>query len=258
MTLNCIRRILESDSKNFTGEIFLVDGGSTDGTVSAISEEYPDLNIEARQGLYWNRGMIAAWENAVATGVLYDGYLLLNDDVLLHKGALSELVFIVSASHGYKLAVGYTTSPVSGLVTYGGLKRKRGFSRIAFEKTSDNKDQIVSMNGNCVLISKRIYDSLGLLDSRYQHSFGDIDYGLRAIKAGYDIQISSKPVAFMESNNTAYSETKKLNPVELFSVMRDPKGVPLWEWLHFTRTHAGFIWPLNFLYRYLKMLRWNQ
>jgi GT2 family glycosyltransferase len=250
-TLNCLQAIFDSDFKGFEIGIFIVDGGSTDGTVLAIIEKFPELQIEIHEGLYWNRGMIAAWKMAVKTQLEYDAYLLLNDDVCIHENAISELVNIVNAWNGTKIAVGYTTSPTSGMVTYGGLKRKNGISRIRFEHTKINDGRIVTMNGNCALVPKRIFQEIGMLDSKFRHSFGDIDYGLRATKAGFGIETSINAVA----NNTSYSGSKKFRIFEIYALMKNPKGLPIGEWLYFTRSHAGFLWPVNFILRYFKMLK---
>lgn len=253
-TLNCIQKIFESNSQEFTIDIFVVDGGSSDGTVSALIEKYPSINIDVCNGLYWNRGMIAAWENACSTGIAYDGFLLLNDDVSLHKDALNELVQIMTKWEGTKLSVGYTVSPSTSNVSYGGLKRKTRFSRLGFEVTKDNHDEILTMNGNCVLVPRTVFTKIGMLNPRFQHSFGDIDYGLRVTKAGLGIELTKNPVAQLEASDALYSSSRKMSLKEVFSLINNPKGLPIKEWFFFTRTHAGPLWLINFGLRYFKML----
>ena len=254
-TLSCIQKILESNCQNFTIDIFVVDGGSSDGTVLAIIEKYPSINIEVCNGLFWNRGMIAAWKEAVNSGIDYDAFLLLNDDVHLNEDSISELVQIIDSGDNARIAVGYTLSPTTGEVSYGGLKRQAGLSRIRFERSSNNNDDIVTMNGNCVLVPRVVYEKIGMLNSRYQHSFGDIDYGLRATKAGFSIVLTSEPVAKMETNETAYSNSQKVSVAEVFSLMKHPKGLPFNEWLYFCCKHAGIFWPINFFSRYLRITK---
>jgi GT2 family glycosyltransferase len=255
VTLNCIQAILQSKLYNCQVDIFIVDGGSTDGTVSAISEKHPEINIKVISGLYWNRGMIAAWNEAVNTEVSYDAFLLINDDVIIQENSLSELVDIMNIWKGSKVVVGFTTSPTTGKVSYGGLKRQSGLSRIRFTLTSDNNDEIVTMNGNCVLVPRMVFEEIGMLNSRFQHSFGDIDYGLRVSKAGFGIILSRNPVAVMEANETAYSRSQKLGFTEVFLLMKTPKGLPIEEWWYFCRQHAGVFWLINFFVRYLRMTR---
>jgi len=254
VTLECLKGVFESDLRGIDFDFFIVDGGSSDGTVKAISERHPDLHIEVHNGLFWNQGMIQAWKLASREGFDYDAYLLLNDDVNLRCDAIRELAEIIKFWEGHKLGVGYTVSPSTGLVSYGGLKRKIGMSKIRFELVSDHDDQIITMNGNCVLVPRLIYKSIGILDSRYQHSFGDIDYGLRATKAGFGIALTKSPVANLESNKTLYSGTQKIGLGEIYQTMKNPKGLPIGEWLYFTMQHAGFLWPINFVVKYFKMV----
>ena len=255
VTLTCIQKVMSSYLKNFSVVIFVVDGGSTDGTVLAILEQYPQANVIVHEGLYWNRGMNAAWEKAANSEINFDAFLLLNDDVHLYEDSISELVKIVDIENGRKIAVGFTVSPTTGAISYGGLKRQAGFSRIRFERSSSNNDEIVTMNGNCVLVPRVIYENLGMLNSRFQHSFGDIDYGLRATKAGFSIVLTSEPVAKMETNETAYSNSQKVSVAEVFSLMKHPKGLPFNEWLYFCCKHAGIFWPINFFSRYLRITK---
>ena len=42
-----------------------------------------------------------------------------------------------------------------------------------------------------VLIPNQIVNKIGILDPFYPHAIGDYEYGLRAIKAGYQCYISS-------------------------------------------------------------------
>ncbi len=58
---------------------YLLDDGSTDGTVEAVSQ-FPGLHLLHGDGtLFWNKAMHLAFAAAMADG--YDGYLWLNDDV---------------------------------------------------------------------------------------------------------------------------------------------------------------------------------
>lgn len=255
VTLTCIKNIVASNQSNFLVDIYVVDGGSTDGTVLAIMEKFPDVKVKIHQGLYWNRGMIAAWKEAVNSGIDYEAFLLLNDDVHLNEHSISELVKIIDVRNGARIAVGFTVTPTTGEISYGGLKRRAGLSRIRFERSSNNYDQIVTMNGNCVLIPRVVYENLGMLSSRYQHSFGDIDYGLRATRAGINIVLTSNPVAIMEFNETPYSNSQKLGIGAVFSLMKDPKGLPINEWFFFCFKHAGIFWPINFFTRYLRITK---
>ena len=51
-----------------------------------------------------------------------------------------------------------------------------------------------------VFIHKNIFDSVGFIDKTYTHNYGDIDYGLCAIKKGFQVKVSSKIIGICDVN----------------------------------------------------------
>src|SRR5437879_10926345 len=47
-----------------------------------------------------------------------------------------------------------------------------------------------TMNGNCVLIQRSVVPRLGNLDHHFTHSMPDLDYGLRAKRAGCSVSVA--------------------------------------------------------------------
>lgn len=254
ITLQCLENLHKSQLHHSTFVVYLVDGGSSDETARRVQHSYPETIVSVIHGVYWNIGMLEAWKKSLDSLEKYDGFLWLNDDVHLKTSALQEVIETFEEEGGNSIIVGHTKSPSTNEVTYGPLKNSRR-SRINFQITISKSDNIVSMNGNCVLIPKSTQEMIGLLSPRFQHSFGDIDYGLRATKAGIMIIPTKHAVSDLERNDSIYSRNVKQTPVEIFKLMRNPKGIPIIEWLYFTKTHAGALWPVNFVFRYLKMLR---
>ena len=252
-TLKCLESLYKSQLKNSTFEVYLVDGGSTDETVLRVRQEFSNCNVSVVEGLYWNRGILEAWKKSIESTKRYDAFLWLNDDVHLNISALQEVVNTLEKTDGRCIVVGYTKASGTDEITYGALKR-RGKSKINFQTTADNSDQIVTMNGNCVLISKTTQELIGLLNPRFQHSFGDIDYGLRATEAGIGIVSTTEAVAALDRHFSPYSTNTNYTFAQVIDLMRDPKGIPFRELLYFTKRHAGTLWPLHFVLRYLKML----
>jgi GT2 family glycosyltransferase len=252
-TLQCLENLHRSQLRHSTFIVYLVDAGSSDDTARRVRQGYPETVVSVIHGVYWNIGMLEAWKKSLESLEKYDGFLWLNDDVQLKAGALQEIIETFEQYGGNSIIVGHTKSPSTNEVTYGPLKNS-GRSRINFQATISNSDKIVSMNGNCVLIPRAIQELIGLLSPRFQHSFGDIDYGLRATKAGIKIVPTKNSVSDLERNDSIYSKNVKQTPVDIIRLMQNPKGIPIIEWLYFTKTHAGVLWPINFVFRYLKML----
>ena len=74
----------------------------------------------------------------------------------------------------------------TGKITYGG-RNKEGILIIPDETTTQLCREI---NGNFVLIPKKIYDQVGMLDPVFPHAIGDFDYGLRVASSGFDCRIT--------------------------------------------------------------------
>lgn len=47
------------------------------------------------------------------------------------------------------------------------------------------------MNGNLVLIPRCVYDLIGNISKDYHHSFGDWDYGIRALRKGIHVLLTA-------------------------------------------------------------------
>ena len=104
-TLQCLNalNIQEGLEVDYNIEVFLVDDGSFDGTAEAIVACFPNVHIIQGNGnLYWNQGMRLAWDTAAKTKD-YDFYLWLNDDTILDKDAIINLIDILKYLHKVKL-----------------------------------------------------------------------------------------------------------------------------------------------------------
>ena len=84
-TLACLRalRAAEIEARQ-SCDVYLLDDGSSDGTVEAVANDFPRVHLLRGDGsLFWNRGMHRVFEAALGRG--YDFYLGLNDDTLLQR-----------------------------------------------------------------------------------------------------------------------------------------------------------------------------
>jgi GT2 family glycosyltransferase len=180
-TLACLRSLYKCVvPENHAFDVYLTDDGCTDGTAEAVRAGFPDVNIIKGDGnLFWNRGMRLAWETAAATKD-YDYYLWLNDDIVLKKNALLTLIDSSQRKNDMVIIVGTTsTTDNEDVITYGGrMKQLRGFSFVRPHNIELVKCD--TFNGNIVLIPLYVYERIGMNDPFFHHSFGDIEYGLRA------------------------------------------------------------------------------
>lgn len=196
-TLKCLRKLYAQQGLNinYAQEVFLVDDSSTDGTAQQIAIEFPKVKIiEGNGNLYWNRGMHLAWETAVATRE-YDYYLWLNDDTFLFENAIAEMLFCLPAN---SIISGTTSSFVHKNPTYGGFND----STKDLIKPTGQFQECGHINGNCVLISNKVFQLVGNTDPIFHHALGDFDYGLRAKKLGVKLYVAPNYIGTCESHSS--------------------------------------------------------
>lgn len=178
-TLKCLQQLREQvlpDDLSYV--VYITDGGSTDGTVAAVRESFPEVRIQIKDGVFWNRGMYASWEWA-SSEKAYDYYLWLNDDTFLYPTCVSSLLEESNRQEDKAIIVGATLDTrTKSKQTYGGRLSNGHFASLGIAA------EIGHFNGNIVLIPTYVYSKLGNLDPYYTHSKGDFDYGIRARKAG--------------------------------------------------------------------------
>lgn len=260
-TLECLAR-LETAARiaGIAPKAVLVDDASTDGTADAVAGHFPWVRIERGDGaLFWNRGMHRA--QAVAMQEAVDFLLWINDDTLLVDDALVRLL----ATHDALMArdgrpaiiVGATVDRVSGAPTYGGAVAVNRLRRFTYRRLGlvNEPTECEVMNGNVVLLPMAVARVVGNLDPVFEHAMGDTDYALRARKAGFRVAVAPGFVGHCANNPTAGSFLDASLPFRTrWAKMLSRKGLPLRSWMHFTRRHGGWAWPLYFVWPYARLL----
>lgn len=249
--------------------VYLVDDGSTDGTTPAVQASYPQVNILPGDGhLFWNGGMRLAF--AAALDRDYDYYLWLNDDTLLNPDALQVLLAtsqeVLDRGHDRSIIVGSTCDPKTGTHTYGGFIRDSWWRPLRFISVAPgSKTQpCTTINGNCVLIPRSVAQVVGNLDSAFTHYIGDLDYGLRAQKQGCNVWIARGYIGTCSQNSRPRSWTETISDLPWYRQWQQigkPKGLnfrettltPFNEWKVFSQRHAGKLWPIYWLFPYLRL-----
>lgn len=198
-TIECLKNLFAQSQVNilYSLKVFLVDDASTDGTSEAVAELFPEVTLVAGNGqLYWNRGMHKAWELAKASGD-FDFFLWLNDDTNLKSNAIVEMLQCAEIKNNAAIVCGAICSEVDNNFTYGG---RDADGREIYPK--EELQTCYTINGNCVLVSRFICNEVGILDPVFPHAIGDYEYGLRAIKNGFEIVTTRQYIGFCERNPT--------------------------------------------------------
>lgn len=225
-------------------DIYMTDDGSTDGTTKAVREVYPNIIILNGDGnLYWSGGMRQSWQAAIDSKLSYDYYLWFNDDAELYENAISILMkaAINLKSNGI---ISGAFCDTKGNVSYGGRSDMKQLI-----KPNGKYQHIMAMNGNLVLVPKKVFDSIGIIDKIFKHGLGDFDYGLRAQKQGFEVILTDRYVGVTDRHdddimscwNSQYSLPTRISA--LFS----PKNSPKIDFI-FNLRHFGLVFALRKLF----------
>lgn len=236
-TLVCLRNLFRQKiSEGVSLTVYLTDDGCTDGTRESVVTEFPQVHIVEGDGsLFWNRGMIAAWQEAAKSD--YDYYLWLNDDTYIYEDVIERLLQCSLHFEDVAIIVG-TTCAVgkSNVITYGGWIDNKLVKDVSKEYKCD------TFNGNIVLIPRAVYELLGTNDPYYRHAVGDTDYGLRANEQGLEVWTAE---GLMGECDTHERPTVWMDPSQPFKKRWKnffaPTGNNPFEFFHFRKKHYGLL-----------------
>ena len=206
-TLSCLRHFYEainyynqSNPSPICITVFLTDDGCTDGTAEAVSSTFSDKDIRILQGtgsLFWAGGMRLAWQASIDTGILWDAFLLLNDDTIIYPNVFNELFEAdewgcqQTGRHG--MVSGITCQPeCTEDVTYGGRKFVGKFKGRRQLARPTGKPQFVdTTHANILLIHHDLVDRYGIFYKGFVHGAADEDYSMMANRHSFPVMVTS-------------------------------------------------------------------
>lgn len=254
-TLECLDKLFKIHlPEGFELTVFLVDDGSIDGTGIAIERSFPEVNVIKGIGnLFWNQGMRLAWKKASETKD-YDFYLWLNDDTILDKDGLVEILNTYTQAKIFEQNEVLITAACRAVLgenkfSYGG----RNETGPVIPNGELQKCKYI--NGNAVLVPKIIFKVLGNLSKDYTHGMGDFDYGLCAAKKGFKCYTTKNFVATCSPN---LGIPGWCNPENTFKkrwkLLHSPLGLNIKEYNKFRKKFWGKKWMIFAIKAYSKML----
>lgn len=195
-------------------DLFVIDDGSDDGTALEVARRFPQAHVEVGDGsLFWNGGMCRAYSLARRSGNFSD-YLLFNDDVVVRPESLlsflTEYWDLNSKSKGILAAA---TLNEDGTISYSAYRRPSKLRPLSLRKMgiTSRVQPCDTFNGNFVLIPASFFESIGGLDPRFAHTYGDIDLGYAAKTAGVQPYLASKPIGSCQENKATGAQIKFSN-----------------------------------------------
>jgi len=204
-TVSLLKQCLDSvyaKTEDISYEIMVVDNASSDGSYAMLRKEFPEVHLIQNQE---NRGFAAANNQAIplANG---EYIVLLNSDTVLLNNALKIMYdFMASYSSAgicgpqllnpdgsiQKSVAEFPTmekiinsfiAPVAGKELF-----VSKYDPIFFDYTTQKEISGAALTGACLMIRKKLFNELGLLDENYFFYLEEADWSLSAIKKGWEI-----------------------------------------------------------------------
>lgn len=199
LTVGCIRSI-EKEAKDLSFEVFLTDNGSNDGSVDAFKKIKEEKYWKDRFTLILN-GTNTGYAKANNQGIKKTKgkyILLLNNDTIVHKDALQNLLRFAEKTQdagviGSKLLnidgslqmSCYRFPTIKNAIKEYWLGQKGLFEKYAPSGKAPSK--VDSVVGAAFLITPEARKRVGILDERYFAYFEDIDYCRQTWKKGLKV-----------------------------------------------------------------------
>jgi GT2 family glycosyltransferase len=251
-------RFLESLHKSISisthsFEIYLVDDASPDLTGKYVEKSFPYINILMGNGkLYWAGGVRLILAKLEESIFKFDAILLLNDDIVLKPEKLEQLIEIGLQE---KSLIGGTVTTSSGIVESSGSKLGKICKPKVRRKLANGELQECDvLPGHIMFIPVPIYAALGGFDEELPYRFLDLEFSLRASRAGFPVLLAPEVVALTDEVHDYFKETSRMRG-SLRQLMQEvllhPKGPHIRESIIYLRKVSPLVWWLwlPFFYR---------
>lgn len=245
-TKKCLEQCFKSvlSIKNYIHDFYLLDDDSPDKTGEIIKRLYPEINVSYGNGnFYWSKGTRKVWDIASKKND-YDYYIWLNDDVILRQNAFS-IAYQDLSENPQSILVGTfkAKNKSKEIITYGGRNKK-------FELVTPNgkPQKCIFINGNFVIVPRVVFKKIGLINKFFTHNYGDTDYGLRALKNGFKIFISSSVLGICDKNKIETWKDPKASFSSRIKSFVLSKNFRILEVVYFQYCHFGILKLIKHLF----------
>lgn len=231
VTRECISSLLNIDYPNY--DIILVDNNSGDNSVAAIKDEFPGIILlKNSENLGFAGGNNVGIRHALKNMAEY--VLILNNDTVVEKSFLSEMIRTAAADERYGIVtckMYYYDDPeriwyAGGTINRLTLKARHSESGRSDTDGSIHAREVSFVTGCCMLVRRSLIEATGMLDESFFTYAEDLDWSLRASKAGFKlIYVPSAKiwhrVGFSVRKNTLSGAGGTSTPLQYYLVNRN-------------------------------------
>lgn len=190
--IHCLKSLTQLSVENL--KIIVVDNNSTDGSIEIIKRQFPKVEIiHNKVNLGYAGGVNKGVKWAMDKNADY--VLILNNDTVFGRNFLSVLLKTLEE----RPKVGILGSKIyfygnSKKIWFaGGIIDRKRFSggHIGYKEKDkgqyDNLKEVDFITGCTMLIKHEVFEKIGFFDNRYFLYYEDVDFCVRAKRAGFKI-----------------------------------------------------------------------
>jgi len=202
-TQACLSSVFSLNARAMHVTPVIVDNGSTDGSVGILKKKYPKMHfIALSRNFGFSGGNNAGIRYALQNGA--DAIWLLNNDTVVHADALvlaDALQKHAAGIAGSKIyfakgreyhVTRYAKNQLGKVFWYAGgsidwknmYAGHRGVDEVDHGQY-DTIEQTPFVSGCSMMVARSVFEIIGLLDERFFLYLEDLDFCLRAKRAGY-------------------------------------------------------------------------
>ncbi|WP_051294993.1 glycosyltransferase family 2 protein [Maridesulfovibrio bastinii] len=187
----CLKSLIASHYNNL--HILFIDNGSSDGSVQAVRDEFPDVEVlENGENLYFaagnNRGIEYAIKNAA------DYIFILNNDTKIVPSCITQLVSFMESSPQTAACQpllcfmdDHDIIASTGCRIAGSGKAWDAMCGMPAEDAGENPFPMPGVTGGAMFVRTNVISTVGMFDENFGMYFEDVDLSLRMRKHGFEL-----------------------------------------------------------------------
>jgi GT2 family glycosyltransferase len=204
-------------SRRRVDDLIVVDNDQTDAARAALARTAAHIRyVRAPRNLGYSGGMNVGIREALSRGA--DRVLLVNSDVVVPPDCVERLERAIDitprAGITGPLVLARSDPDVVGSagMSYraaSGRMRHRGFGRRSRDMELEQAAIVDGVSGCLMLVTREVFDAIGLLDEDYFFSFEDLDFCLRARRAGFSTVLAAAAAVHHEGGRSIGAQSPR-------------------------------------------------
>jgi GT2 family glycosyltransferase len=221
-TLLAVKSLLAS--RRAIDDVIVVDNDATENARERLTSVLPEITyVLSGSNRGFSGGMNIGIRLALGRGA--DHVLLVNSDVIVPPDCVERLercldteragitgpVVLARSEPGWVASLGMSYAPRTGRM------RHRGVGARLRDGARAEGGPVDAVSGCLMLIRREVFDAIGLLDEDFFFSFEELDFCLKARRAGFTTVLDGSAVAYHEGGRSIGPDT----PLRLYFAARN-------------------------------------